>query len=394
MIPHDPHAERDVVGAMLLASDLRSQALDVLDVDDFHDPRLGAVFAAIRTIHERAGKVDVTTVADECARRTVEVTRSDLATIQAQVPASANVGDYARIVAEYATLRRAIGLSVELRDAAETLDLDAVEQILAHAADRVDNPRRTVEPATEARAFLAARPEVEPWLIDGVLRRRERVMLTGGEGHGKSLLLLQLAVMLASGVHPFDLSEIPPRRVLLVDCENEYDEVADRLEKLLLKAGSRYAGTLWIEGREQGIDVRRRNDRGWFEALVAAHDPEVLVVGPVYKLIEGDEKIRSDSAEAASIVARVVDRVRVRHDCAVILEHHAPHGDRGDRAGFRPFGSSLWLRWVNFGIGLKVRPDEVAEIEHWKPSRSRGRRWPDELVPGAVGSWPWEARYR
>jgi RecA-family ATPase len=41
-------------------------------------------------------------------------------------------------------------------------------------------------------------------VIPGLLERRDRLMLTGEEGLGKSYLLRQIAVMAAAGLDPFD----------------------------------------------------------------------------------------------------------------------------------------------------------------------------------------------
>jgi replicative DNA helicase len=219
-------------------------------------------------------------------------------------------------------------------------------------------------------------------------------MVTAGEGKGKSLLLLQTAVMIASGLHPFRATEIDPARVLVLDFENDPEEVQDRLRQLAAVAGDLDGFSL--EVRPQGVDLRRPADRRWVEAKVAAARPALLIVGPVYNMLEPDDRMRSDSAEAALVVARFLSQIRVRYDCAVILEAHAPHGDKGDRAGFRPFGSTVWMRWVNVGLGLASKDSgdrEEFQLISWKQSRSKGRDWPRWLTRSTVTPWPWEAKY-
>ncbi len=52
------------------------------------------------------------------------------------------------------------------------------------------------------------------WLVPNLLERKDRLIVTGGEGSGKSYLLRQMAVMMASGMHPFDKNrQIDPLRV-------------------------------------------------------------------------------------------------------------------------------------------------------------------------------------
>jgi replicative DNA helicase len=70
------------------------------------------------------------------------------------------------------------------------------------------------------------------------------------------------------------------------------------------------------------------------------------------------------------------------------LEHHAPHGETSKIREMRPFGSSLWLRWPEFGLALKRDPDRRTSL---KVGRWRGDRvnadWPKRLDRGTV--WPW-----
>src|SRR5690606_16543473 len=57
----------------------------------------------------------------------------------------------------------------------------------------------------------------------------------------------------------------------------------------------------------------------------------------------------------------------------------------------RPTGTSLWLRWPEFGHGIRAtedfRPDNrVVEFVSWRGDRDE-RDWPKRLRQG--GSWPW-----
>jgi replicative DNA helicase len=85
----------------------------------------------------------------------------------------------------------------------------------------------------------------------------------------------------------------------------------------------------------------------------------------------------------------VFDEIRTEHDCALWIEAHAPHGDKGDRAGWRPRGSTLWEGWPEFGIGMKPIDDQTVELVRWRGDRDRNREclWPKQLTEGR--SWPW-----
>src|SRR5690606_19222789 len=77
-------------------------------------------------------------------------------------------------------------------------------------------------------AKIAAKPLAEvlagsdeyDWLIPNLLERQDRVIITGGEGAGKSTMVRQIAVMAAAGVHPTLPGQIPPVPGVVVDVEN------------------------------------------------------------------------------------------------------------------------------------------------------------------------------
>jgi replicative DNA helicase len=56
--------------------------------------------------------------------------------------------------------------------------------------------------------------------------------------------------------------------------------------------------------------------------------------------------------EPARKVTQVLDRCRSAANCAIVTEAHAGHGYGGLERPIRPTGSSLWLRWPEFGYGL------------------------------------------
>jgi replicative DNA helicase len=91
-------------------------------------------------------------------------------------------------------------------------------------------------------------------------------------------------------------------------------------------------------------------------------------------------------------VQGILDDLRTRFQFALVAEHHAPQGNNGSRE-LRPFGSSLWLRWPEFGLRFRAHPDrpkQVVLVERWRGDRYRAN-WPDELHRGPA--WPWEGRW-
>jgi 5S rRNA maturation endonuclease (ribonuclease M5) len=263
----------------------------------------------------------------------------------------------------------------------------------------------TVPPETPVRPELA--PDLhelldtdEPpydWLVEGLLERMDRIMLTGVEGLGKSAYLRQIATCCAAGLHPVTFRRIRPLRVLLVDCENNRRQVRRGFRPLRDAAEHDGApvptGALRIIIRPEGCDLTRSEDAAWLVERVTAHRPDLLILGPLYRLHEGNP----NDEEVARKVTVAIDAARLAVECAVLVEAHAGHGEPGKaRRHVRVTGSSLYRRWVEAGIGMrpadghyddKPRP-QVVDVLRWKAFRTDAA-WPEQLRVGPAGSWPW-----
>jgi hypothetical protein len=232
----------------------------------------------------------------------------------------------------------------------------------------------------ELDAFLEREETPYDWLVRGLLERRDRLILTGREGGGKSTLLRQICVQLAAGLHPFTLEPINPLRVLLVDLENSEAHTRRQLRPLRIAAGDRYKPEpgLHLRIRPEGLNLLDLVDAGWLAELAAAIRPDVLVTGPIYKLAGGDPT----EEKTARHVALWLDRIRTETGCAVLLEAHAPYASNGSKRPERPYGASLWSRWPEFGLFLSPE----GHLRHWRGARDE-RDWPAALQRG--GAWPW-----
>jgi replicative DNA helicase len=126
---------------------------------------------------------------------------------------------------------------------------------------------------------------------------------------------------------------------------------------------------------------------------VTAHKPDVLFIGPFYRL----HNANMNEELPARKVAAVLDAARAAADCALITEAHSGHGsEQGARRPLRPAGASLLLRWPEFGFGLRPegdrklghRPVDVS-FEPWRGQRD-DREWPTHLTMGDPHDWPWK----
>ena len=235
-------------------------------------------------------------------------------------------------------------------------------------------------PDPDVHAWLDS-PEPEyDWLIEGLLERGDRLILTGGEGDGKTTLLRQMAVTSSAGIHPFTFDDTDPIRVLYIDLENGDRFSRRQFRPLVVKAGKRLNPTnLTVLIKPSGLDLLEKDDQTWLTGKVEANKPDLLIVGPMYKLIGGNP----NDEEPARAATKVIDGLRADYALAVIIEAHSPHGQQGTTRPGRPYGASLLKRWPEFGIELT----KEGRLKNWRGARDE-RAWPTHLKRG--GEWPLE----
>lgn len=253
-------------------------------------------------------------------------------------------------------------------------------------------PLAPIDLAPDLHAFLSVVDPPTTWVIPGLLERGDRLIWTGTEGLGKSMVTRMLAVSAAAGVQPFTGDHFPPQKVLFIDCENSERQSRKHFRNLERVARLRSSPVppegMFIVHRQAGIDLARAEDATWLMERVTAHRPDLLVCGPFYRLHAADKEEES----AARKVVAALDAARLAVDCALIVEHHAPHGQNGVRA-LRPFGSSLLMRWPEMGMGIAPASDDQpcknVEVKAWRGNRDE-RHWPKALRWGTEEyDWPW-----
>lgn len=109
--PHSVEAERTVIGALLVDPEAIIKVSDLLIPEDFYDPTLRTVYAAIYQLYQSHQPIDFVTVSARLAdeKRVQEIGGSAfLAELAAQVPTSSHVYQYGQIVKTKAVHRRII----------------------------------------------------------------------------------------------------------------------------------------------------------------------------------------------------------------------------------------------------------------------------------------------
>lgn len=303
------------------------------------------------------------------------------------------------------------------------LALESIRHQVLYAVDQDDETAMKKAMADAMTAFdemvsgLAVEPEIPTledilnleetpydWLVPDLLERTDRLILTGMEGTGKSMLLMQFALTVAAGIHPFTADLLPerPYRTLILDCENSVRQLKKRaapltarIDQIRRRHGKEpvaWGDVVKVLNHPEGIEITNSRTLARLHHRLASVSPDLVVAGPLYKMSKQDYR----DEQAAKNVTDALDELRVKHQFALITEHHTGHASDGSGIrSVRPIGSSVFLRWPEFGLGLA--PADGAEGEHpsvvdvrrWRGGREE-RFWPFQLKHGGVRGLPWE----
>lgn len=243
--------------------------------------------------------------------------------------------------------------------------------------------------------LILRRTDAVKFVIPGVLATSERLLLTGFEGHGKSTWCRQAAVMTASGMNPFTGHNMEPRKVLFIDGENHPDQTTMDWRNLVGLAArhdhpiERDMLVILEEWDNDDLDLTRPEGRAWLHERIHAYRPDLVVLGPLTNMAGRDLK----DDEPVRRLRNAINSARSICGSAFIMEHHAPHkGPMDKERPVRPYGSSMFLKWPDFGYGLK--PTDDPNVYQWARTRFprvRSRGWPEYLRLGTPNTleWPW-----
>jgi len=386
-------AERGVIGSVVLDPRTFRFVEEVVRAEDFSTLQFELIFAGISRMVAAGEPVDTITVGGHLDEWRVQgFDEVDLHSLLSELPHSAGATRYAEMV-------RADSVRRQIREAAERA-MQAASSTVTPPAEilaQTINAFREVQqhaPGQELTALtladVLALTEQYDWVIPGLLERKDRFILTGGEGAGKSTFVRQVAIAAAGGVHPVTLEKIDPVRVLIVDAENslqQWRRASERIVRAVRPLGSKDPAQAVNLVCAPRLDLTRDAHLGQVHRLLDKYQPDVLFIGPLYRLTP--RAITNDD-DAAPLLA-ALDTVRDR-SIALVMEAHAGHalGAGGER-DLRPRGSAALMGWPEFGKGIRVNRDsggDFFDLVSWRGDRE-SRAWPQRLRHGVEGELPW-----
>lgn len=373
----DRTAEQALLAACLISKTARAEARRHIIGADFDHPSHEVVWNAMASLDRHGKQVDPVTVLAALGSDRAREVMPDLVTAVG-IPDS--VAEYAAIVRGWSVRRKIDMAALAARQDAFNPDTNAGTFAARVASEFIairDGGTAAVDDITAvtARELLEQQDDEPDWLIPNLLEKRDRLILTGEEGLGKSHLLRQIAVHVAAGLDPFhDHGRVPAGRALIVDCENTWAQVRRKLRPSIEFAsirGERDTSDRVVVDCADRMDITRDRDLARIHQLLDAYQPDLVVIGPLYRLVPRALQTDDDTAPVLAALDTIRDR-----GAALLMEAHAGHaqGAKGVR-DMRPRGSSSLMGWPEFGFGMRAISEGIADFVPWRGQREE-RDWP------------------
>ena len=218
--------------------------------------------------------------------------------------------------------------------AAEAKERVAKEKAEApKASEPPPDPETSPTPIKLRSAFPIDRMAIPPrdWVIPGLLLRKNLSVLVAPPGSGKSLLMVQIALMVGAGMQWAGWTPRKREKVLIINAEDDIDEMHRRMfvaAEVMKIDQNELVDWVMLPDQLEIIVIARADNRTktvvrtpLIEALVATIIAErigVIVVDPFAETFEGDENSNSE-VKWAGMLWREVAR---RTGCALMLVHH------------------------------------------------------------------------
>jgi len=221
-------------------------------------------------------------------------------------------------------------------------------------------------PTTAARGVLSLaqllehNPKPTPALIEPGLLPASGILFVGGEPKvGKSLLVANLALALASGSSRTGFHVPEARRVLICQFELPTSQFAARLSPMRKPIGSAADSNLLIDTEAAGHLLSAPRGLDHFLAAIRSAKADVVVLDPLYSTHDQDE----NDTRAMAALCQTLLRLRDASHAALIVVHHVRKSVGRYEIGTAFRGSSA-LHAVGDSYLLLVRPSpQVPTVE-------------------------------
>jgi hypothetical protein len=236
--------------------------------------------------------------------------------------------------------------------------VDLNEFMRDHGADVFN---RLVEEQTPRRVIPASillrkeYPKEQEIIAKGILPKGGGLILAGESGEGKSILRLEVGILLSMGWPVWELEIPTARRVFIFQFENTEAQEAYRLKKMLEGLGiTDFPDRLCFSDPTIRVDIGNPKDRALMVDIIKESQAEVVVYDPLSSIHRINE---NDNIAMRGVLDNITEMNRKLGTTAMVI-HHFGKPQEGLATAHRTRGSSSIRDWADTLIAVTRKKHE------------------------------------
>lgn len=196
---------------------------------------------------------------------------------------------------------------------------------------------------------FCSQPSPISWLVKRWIQSQALVMVHGPSGGGKTFVVLDWCLRMASGIEDWSGHKVRPGNVVYLAGEGHHGLRG----RVAAWKHHHQAGKLKMWLSKDGCDLN--TPTGYLKVVeqvrMLQERPSVIVVDTLHRFLQGDE----NSAQDAKTMLDACNALMMEFDCSVILVHHT---GVSDEAQHRARGSSAWRGALDIEISIIPGKDD------------------------------------
>lgn len=250
----------------------------------------------------------------------------------------------------------------------------------AEETERLEGNLTSAVPAKSVRQLLNEHPSLRRPVIHGLLREGETMNVIASPKIGKSWLVVDLALAVATGCPWLETFETERGDVLIVDNELHQETSANRIPKVMKARGftlENVADRVFVANVRGGLqDIFGLAN--YFQQLQPGRF-KLIVLDAFYRFMPKDSDENDNGT--MSQVYNHLDGYAARLGCSFVLVHHSSKGNQSGKS-VTDVGAGAGSRSRATDTHLVLRPHEEpdcvvldAAVRSWPPIEPRVLRW-------------------
>ena len=195
---------------------------------------------------------------------------------------------------------------------------------------------------------FSAQPAPISWLVKGWVQDHALIMVHGPSGGGKTFVVLDWCLRMASGMSEWCGLKVKPGNVVYLAGEGHHGLRG----RIAAWKSQHSAGTLSMWLSKDGCDLNK--PEGYIKVAEQLRTlpatPKLVVVDTLHRFLDGDENSPLDTKTMIDACNRIMNEF----DCSVILVHHT---GVSEEAQHRARGSSAWRGALDVEVSVVPAKD-------------------------------------